>query len=114
MINDIYVYLQKLYISNGRGIGRYSRYTVNRSSGIKNLQNINKVSWEYYFNNLIWIPNPKTEIRLIIEKQIQLSNSNDELINNLSKNLSSDFKDDIEDIFYALKSLQLDKVVSLK
>ena len=114
VINDIYVYLQKLYISNGRGIGRYSRYTVNRSSGIKNLQNINKVSWEYYFNNLIWIPNPKTEIRLIIEKQIQLSNSNDELINNLSKNLSSDFKDDIEDIFYALKSLQLDKVVSLK
>ena len=78
----------------------------------KNLSNINKFSWEHYFNELIWIPSPKTELRQIIETQINLSNSNEELMNNLSKNLSKDFQEDIEDIFYALKSLKLDKVIS--
>ena len=69
--DQIYVWLQDKFIRGGKGMGPYSKYVVNRRTKRHHLPNINKMSWELNFNNLIWKPtNPKTKVRLLIEECI--------------------------------------------
>ncbi len=57
-MNNIYRYLQKKHTGTvlGIGIGPYSKYMIDRGKGIKKLPNINRESWNYNFNKLIFTP----------------------------------------------------------
>ena len=104
VINFIYIYLQKIYVSNGKGIGIYSKYLINRKNIINHLPNINKQSWEWAFNQLVWLPNnPNTDLRIIIESEIKKSNNISMLKDNLLTTLGIQFREDIDDILYSLE-----------
>ena len=117
IINEIYQYLQQLYILNG--IGHYSQYVIGRTDTsicsrklkLKKLPNINRKSWEESFERLYWdvdhneITKIKTN-RFEIKKLIN-ENKNDEAILLIKKNLGNNYEkyeNDVIDIFYYINS----------
>ena len=100
--NYIYQYLQTLYIINGRGIGEYGKYLIKRDDKLSSLSNINKLSWELSFKNLVW--DPKCSLYEKIMKVVKNSNR-DNLLDNLALGLPRNYRFDIIDIYYALKYL---------
>ena len=102
IMNNIYRLLQKTYITKnkskilGKGIGPYGRHMINRGHGIKNFPNVNRESWNYNFNKLIW--NPNTRIKQRITEAISKSNTRDELVVNLQNYLGETYDTDIDDI----------------
>ncbi|GAG13629.1 unnamed protein product, partial [marine sediment metagenome] len=105
IINYIYKFLQKKYIVNGKGIGIYSKYLINRNSELRNLKNINYLSWNCAFQLLVWNPQPKTDLRIIIEELYKLSANQRDFYNNLIKVLGQEYKDDIKDIIFCVYPL---------
>ena len=106
VVNGIYTWLQYKYIENGKGKGTYSQYLISRDAGILKFPNINRMSWRHTFNNLIWKPIPKTEIRLKIESVIiECGDNHTKMTELLMNKLGRDYYSDIEDIIYSLIDL---------
>lgn len=102
-LNMIYKWLQETYVSNGKGTGAFSKYTIHREPGINTVPNLNKRSWEHHFSNLIWNPLPKTKLRETIESCYCKSVQNGtEFHDELASVLDDTYKDDIDDIEYAV------------
>lgn len=101
-LNSIYEFLQEKYVSNGKGIGKFSKHTIDREPGIHTIPNLNRQSWEYNFRRLIWNPFPKTHLREVIEDCYRTSiRAGTKLYDELVKTLDERYKDDIDDIYFA-------------
>lgn len=126
VINDIYKQLQLRYIDNqGRGKGKYVSHILERNiedhkkNSIKILPNINRASWTRAFSQFVWNLEPKTRIRIKIEKILQqLKDQKSIHIGYLRRlirvNLSRFYHMDVDDIIYALEDLNELDGINLK
>lgn len=100
MCNTIYTTLQQKYTSGGQGIGPFTKYLITREKGYRLIPNINLLSWNIAFKNLVW--DPESYLYRRINFIIRKSRSKKEFLNNLVKYLSRKYRFDVEDIIYAL------------
>jgi len=126
VINDIYKQLQLRYIDNqGKGKGKYVSHILERNieeqkkNPIKMLPNINRGSWTSAFNQFVWNLEPKTRIRVKIEKileelKVKKSVHIGYLRRLLKVNLNRFYHMDVDDIIYALEDLGQLKNIKLK
>ncbi|VVU94537.1 hypothetical protein CPAV1605_262 [seawater metagenome] len=100
--NFIFDYFQTKFINRGTGTGYYSKYLIDRDYvGNSDMPNINKLSWDMPFKDLIWEKN--SQITTDILQSIQESKTKHELRTKLKDKLGKNYEGDVDDIIELLK-----------